>query len=147
MRLADERKDLFEKLGSLCKGEMAAVESYDLALRSTALSGLAERLRWCETSHRERVELLSQHIRSRGGSPPSSSGAWGVFARTVESAAAILGRKAALSALEEGEDLGLSEYRCQTESLDGQSVQFVQRYLLPAQVETHRILRELKRAC
>ena len=145
MRLADERKELLEKLTGFCKGEMAAVESYDLALRSDSLSGIAARLRWCETSHRERVKLLAQHIRSQGGSPPRSSGAWGAFARTIESAAAILGRKAALSALEEGEDLGLAEYRCQAQALDGQSVQFVERYLLPAQVETHRILRELKR--
>src|SRR5688572_32550565 len=39
------------------------------------------------------VRLLAQHIRSLGGSPPRSSGAWGAFARTIESAAAILGRK------------------------------------------------------
>ena len=140
-----EPKDLFEKLSALCKGEMAAVETYDLALGSRSLRPFADRLRHCESSHRERVELLRLHIEARGGLPPSSSGAWGVFARAVETAAAALGRRLALSALEEGEDLGLSEYRNQTGVLDDESGRFVERYLLPAQIETHRIVRELKR--
>jgi len=146
MSPAVDRRDLFGKLSALCKGEMAAVESYDLALRAAVLSRLAERLRYCEGSHRERVALLRQHIQARGGSPPRSSGAWGVFARAVEAAAALLGSRAALSALQEGEELGLTEYRSQTAVLDRPSQQFVERYLLPAQIETHRILRELKRA-
>jgi len=58
----------------------------------------------------------------------------------------LLGSRAALSALQEGEELGLTEYRSQTAVLDRPSQQFVERYLLPAQIETHRILRELKRA-
>ena len=78
--------------------------------------------------------------------PPASSGVWGAFARTVEGTAAALGERAAILALEEGEDHGLAEYRAHAGELDAESKALVLQRLLPAQLETHRIVRELKHA-
>jgi len=45
-----------------------------------------------------------------GGKPDQDSGAWGYFAKAVEGTATFLGNKAALQALKQGEQTGLSSY-------------------------------------
>ena len=56
--------------------------------------------------------------RSWAGSPTDDSGPWGAFARLVEGGAKMFGEKAAISALEEGEDHGLKLYRDEIGKLD-----------------------------
>src|SRR5262245_50542913 len=98
-------KSSIDQLNSFLRGEMAAVETYQMALdkldRSTAsFSELEANLR----SHQERCDLLRSAIIQLGGTPSDSSGPWGVFAKTVEGAAKPFGERAAVAALEEGED-------------------------------------------
>ena len=51
---------------------------------------------------------------------------------------------AAISALEEGEDHGLNEYRTRLPDLDTDTQDFIRARLVPAQTETHGIARALK---
>ena len=67
-----------------------------------------------------------------------------MFAKAVEGAATVIGEKAAISALEEGEDHGLNEYRSRLPELDADTRDFIQARVLPAQTETHGIARALK---
>jgi hypothetical protein len=80
-----------------------------------------------------------------GGTPADSSGAWGTFAKFVEGSAVSFGEKAALQALEQGEDHGLNDYRRDLSELDEESRSFVESEILPAQEQTHRMLSRLKR--
>jgi hypothetical protein len=131
-------------LEALCRGELAAVETYNTALSSASLGTFRSQLIQCQRSHQNRVHLLGWRIHLLGGTPPESSGAWGVFAKAVEGAATVIGERAAISALEEGEDHGLNEYRSRIGDLDADTRDFIQARLLPAQTETHGIARALK---
>jgi hypothetical protein len=131
-------------LEALCRGELAAVETYNTALSSASLGHFRSQLIQCQRSHQNRVHLLGWRIHLLGGTPPESSGAWGVFAKAVEGAAAIVGERVAISALEEGEDHGLNEYRTRLSELDADTRDFIQARVLPAQTETHGIARALK---
>lgn len=144
MHATPNMADVIDRLSSFCRGEISAVETYSQALSSGVLARHAARLRLCQSSHEARVELLAEQIAALGGTPPTSSGAWGAFAKVVEGAAAAVGERAAIAALEEGEDHGLNEYRTHTADLDIESQALVLQRLLPAQLETHRIVRELK---
>ena len=144
MRSLPNRASVIDRLSSFCRGEISAVETYDQVLNSGALVRHGQELRLCRSSHEARVELLAGRISALGGMPPASSGAWGTFARAVEGAAAAIGERAAILALEEGEDHGLNEYRVHATELDADSQTLVIQRLLPAQLETHRIVRELK---
>ena len=131
-------------LEALCRGELAAVETYNTALSSASLGTFRTQLIQCQRSHQNRVHLLGWRIHLLGGTPPESSGAWGVFAKAVEGAATVIGERAAISALEEGEDHGLNEYRSRIGELDSDTRDFIQARVLPAQTETHGIARALK---
>jgi len=131
-------------LEALCRGELAAVETYNTALSSASLGTFRSQLIQCQRSHQNRVHLLGWRIHLLGGTPPESSGAWGVFAKAVEGAATVIGERAAISALEEGEDHGLNEYRSRIGALDADTRDFIQARVLPAQTETHGIARALK---
>lgn len=131
-------------LEALCRGELAAVETYNTALASASLGSYRAPLIQCQRSHQNRVHLLGWRIHLLGGTPPESSGAWGVFAKAIESAATVIGERAAILALEEGEDHGLNEYRSRLSELDTDTRDFILARVLPAQIETHAIARALK---
>ncbi|MEO7036412.1 MAG: DUF2383 domain-containing protein [Polyangiaceae bacterium] len=133
-----------DNLAALCRGELAAVETYNTALSSASLGHFRTQLMQCQRSHQNRVHLLGWRIHLLGGTPPESSGAWGVFAKAFEGAATVIGEKAAISALEEGEDHGLNEYRSRLSGLDADTQDFIQTRVLPAQAETHGIARALR---
>jgi hypothetical protein len=139
-----ERDQAIEHLTALCRGEIAAVETYNQAMSSQLLSRFWPQLRRCQRSHQDRVYLLNWRIQLLGGDPPDSSGAWGFFAKVVEGTATALGERAALLALEEGEDHGLSEYNERCQKLDSDSQLFLQQRILPLQAETHGLIRVLR---
>lgn len=49
-------------------------------------------------------------IQRMGGTPSDDSGAWGTWSKTVMGTAKLLGDKAALKALKEGEESGVKSY-------------------------------------
>ena len=141
---ASKNEKSLSNLEALCRGELAAVETYNTALASASLGHFRPQLIQCQRSHQNRVHLLGWRIHLLGGTPPESSGAWGAFAKAVEGAATIIGEKAAIATLEEGEDHGLNEYRSRLADLDRDTQDFIQARVLPAQNETHGITRALK---
>ena len=134
-------------LNSFLRGEISAVETYRMALEKIPIDSSARpQLETCLVSHQERVILLRDAILQLGGEPAMNSGAWGVFAKSVEGGAKMLGEKVAIAALEEGEDHGLHDYRGDLSDLDGIALRLVESKLLPEQVQTHRRMSLLKKS-
>ncbi|HLL25409.1 MAG TPA: DUF2383 domain-containing protein [Kofleriaceae bacterium] len=139
-------KSSVEQLNSFLRGEISAVETYHLALEKIdEISTVRDELRVNLKSHQDRVMMLQDAIRQLGGEPATSSGPWGTFAKVVESGAKVLGEKATLAALEEGEDHGLKDYKADLDDLDFGARELVTAQLLPAQQQTHDRLSALKK--
>ena len=130
-------------LNDLLRGEMSAVEAYDLAIASMPRGDVARALRSLRDDHDHRVSLLRDRVRAYGLDPPPSSGAWGVVATTLQRAADLLGPGAALILLEEGEKHGLRRYSAERVAYDLDTREWVHATLLPAQEETERLCRDL----
>ena len=139
-------KSSVEQLNSFLRGEISAVETYQMALEkidhiSTTRDELLVNLK----SHQDRVMMLQDAIRQLGGEPATSSGPWGTFAKVVEGGAKAFGEKAAVAALEEGEDHGLKDYKFDMSDLDFEARELVRGKLLPEQKQTHDRLSALKK--
>jgi demethoxyubiquinone hydroxylase (CLK1/Coq7/Cat5 family) len=137
--------DAVNKLNECLRGELSAVETYDLAMRGVRDLELVSALRELRDSHDRRVTLLRDRIRACGAEPVQTSGAWGAFARLIQRGADLFGDSAAMSALEEGEDRGLRMYSEDLDRLDAKSRDFIVLELLPEQERTHELCRALDR--
>lgn len=134
-----------DKLDECLRGELSAVQTYDLALQNLEVTEIAGALRQLRDSHNRRVTLIRDRIRSWGAVPSETSGAWGAFARLIQRGADLFGDKAAISALEEGEDHGLKLYLEDLDDVDLDTRQFIRHELLPDQRRTHDLCRSLYR--
>ena len=92
------------------------------------------------------MNLLRTRIQQLGGRPSDGSGIWGGFAKLIEGGAKVFGARAALAALEEGEDYGFKMYREREdiEKLDAESRALAESQLRPAQETTHSRMSSLK---
>jgi uncharacterized protein (TIGR02284 family) len=140
-------KSSVEQLNSFLRGEMSAVETYQQAIEKLdAFSASRDQLLINLKSHQDRVMMLRDAIVQLGGEPAEGSGAWGAFAKIVEGGAKAFGEKAAVAALEEGEDHGLADYNrgLEDDDLDPQTRSFVMTKLLPEQKLSHDRLSAVK---
>jgi len=141
------KKSSVDQLNSFLRGELSAVETYRMALdKLDAANPMRFEIQTNLQSHQERVTALREAIIQLGGTPSESSGPWGAFAKAVEGTAKVFGDKAALAALEEGEDHGLKDYKRELddEDLDMSSKTLLTSRLLPAQQATHDRMSALK---
>jgi uncharacterized protein (TIGR02284 family) len=146
MAIATHRETDVDQLNSFLRGEISAVETYDQALAKLAdRPELARVLRDCRESHQRRIELLRQEIVRSGGEPATGSGVWGGFARLIQGGAKAFGDKAAIAALEEGEDHGRDDYHRDFDELSPALRALVESKLLPEQQRTHDALSNLKK--
>ena len=139
-----ENDKTVDALNGFLRGEISAVETYRQALAKLNDSPARAQLEDCRRSHEQRVATLSEWVARMGGEAATQSGSWGAFARLVEGGAKAFGERAAVSALEEGEDHGLKLYRDDLAKLDPAARRLVETDLLPAQERTHQFLSTLK---
>ena len=138
-------KSSIDQLNSFLRGEIAAVETYQMALdkideTSTTRDELLVNLK----SHQDRVMALQDAITAIGGTPAKGSGPWGTFAKAVEGSAKLMGDKATVAALEEGEDHGIADYKRGLDDLDPDARALVTTQLMPLQQQTHSRMSNLK---
>lgn len=133
-----------EKLQQCLRSEVSAMETYELALKNITHVGLHRALQEIYESHARRSERLRETIVRAGGDPVHSSGLWGAFLVAVQAGADLLGDRAALAALEEGEDRGLRLYTVGLGVCDTKTRRFVDTELLTEQRRTHELCRKLK---
>jgi hypothetical protein len=143
---APASRESIATLNSFLRGELSAVETYKQALSKLGGSLHASALADGLASHQRRVELLRSHILQCGGKPSESSGIWGAFAKLYEGGAALFGEKAAINALESGEDHGIDDFRRDLHQLDVASRRFVESEILPEQARTHEKISSLKKS-
>ncbi len=135
-----------DSLNGLLRGEISAVETYSQARERITLPVVTPTLQDGQIAHQMRVQQLIDKIQSLGGEPSDGAGAWGAFANFLEGSAGLLGDKASVDMLEEGEDHGLQVYRDEIENCeDGAVRSFIKDELLPAQEESHEAMSSLKR--
>jgi len=133
-------------LNSFLRGEISAVETYNQAIKKLGSEpSISSKLEGARNSHQQRVEVLREEISRLGGEPAQGSGVWGAFARLTEGGAQVLGKQAAIAALEEGEDHGRDDYKRDIEDLSPEGRRLVQSKLLPEQLRTHDTLSQLKK--
>ncbi len=134
-------------LNGLLRGEISAVETYNQARERITLPVVTPALEDGQLAHQRRVQKLVSKIKSLGGEPSDGAGPWGAFANLLESSAGLLGDKASVDMLEEGEDHGLKVYRDEIESCeDGDVRLFLKDELLPQQEKSHEAMSTLKRS-
>ncbi|HEX4341716.1 MAG TPA: DUF2383 domain-containing protein [Polyangiaceae bacterium] len=138
--------DTVKHLNSFLRGELAAVETYRLALNKLDRSPHRALLEHCERSHAARARVLADEVRTRGGEPSQGSGPWGTFAKLIEGSAVAFGEKAAIAALEEGEDHGRDDYRRDLPDLDPTARHRVESDVIPEQNRTHQAISSLKKS-
>ncbi len=108
-----------DAINSLLRGELSAIESYDQVLEKYATNAAVQDLRAIRVEHFAAARLLREQVQTAGGEPTDSSGPWGVFAGLVTGTAKVLGLKPVVSALQQGEELGISDY---TAALENDSI-------------------------
>jgi uncharacterized protein (TIGR02284 family) len=134
-----------DKLNKFLRGERSAVETYNQAIEKLDDPAMKQQLESLRSSHETRVKQLSARVTALGGQPDDSSGAWGSFAKLVEGGAKLLGKSAAVSALEEGEDHGKRLYEDNVAELGPDTQSFIRAQIMPEQRRTHDALSELQR--
>jgi Domain of unknown function (DUF2383) len=120
-------------LNGLLRGELAAIECYDQVLEKYPTASAIRELRRIRVEHYAASRLLREHVRLHGGEPHEQSGAWGAFAALVTGTAKVIGMKAVLTALQQGEEHGISEY---VDAIDNTEIPLdcrgnIERRLLP----------------
>jgi uncharacterized protein (TIGR02284 family) len=140
-----------DTLNGLLRGELAATETYQQALDQIDSAHGAEQLALIRDEHRDAVSLLRKHIREFGGDPETSSGTWGAIVKAVEGTAKLFGNSAALAALKQGEETGLSTYErlAEDDRLPHACKVMIARILVPrtrAHIETLTRLQEIQQA-
>ncbi|MFI5180082.1 MAG: hypothetical protein ACHQPI_01670 [Thermoanaerobaculia bacterium] len=114
-------------LNALLRGELAAVNAYQRALRSAegrVPVDAAEILRFA-SEHQRTVAALQGAVREMGGVPASEAGTWGAFA--------LLRDTASVRELLEGEEAGLRMYLAANGILAGDARDLVTLELVPRQ--------------
>jgi uncharacterized protein (TIGR02284 family) len=139
-----QAQDSVNSLNSLLRGELSAVETYRQAIDKVTDLQARTQLQDAERSHALRVSKLRTRITQLGGQPADSSGPWGAFAKLVEGGAKLFGDKAAVAALEQGEDHGLKDYREESAKLDPESRRIIEQELMPEAERTHVTARTLR---
>jgi Domain of unknown function (DUF2383) len=133
-----------EKLQAFLRAELSAVETYELALGNVNHVGLHHALQEILTSHAHRAEQLRTRIGRLATEPARSSGVWGSFVKAFQVGADLLGDRAAIAALEQGEDRDLALYVAGIPGCDPRTQKLIETDLLPAQRRTHDLCRALK---
>jgi len=133
-----------KKLDECLKGELAAAETYDQAIKGVTHVGVRHTLQEILASHLQRASKLRDRIIQMGGEPSTSSGIWGAFAKAIQAGADLLGDRTAIAALEDGEDRGLKLYTEGMVDLDDKTRRLMETEFLPQQQHTHELCRSLK---
>jgi hypothetical protein len=139
-----DQDTIVDELNSLLRGELAAAETYRETINQFPHSVHSAEFAQCEASHQRRANLIRGEITRIGGTPSETSGAWGAFAKLVTRGADLMGETAAIAVLEQGEDIGLSDYRKDLNDLHLTTRRLIVLELAPEQVRTHQIISALK---
>jgi len=133
--------EFIEEFNALLAGEISAVETYDLALKTAVREDIKQALVKCRNSHSNRVDGLTVRVADLGGKPAGSSGLWGPFAAFSQKGAGS--ETDAIALLEQSEAERLVQYEAQQKIVVSPVLEVLATDLLPAQHETHLTMSSL----
>ncbi len=142
----DDTGEAVRQINSLLRGEISAAETYRMAIEKVSdgnAAGDVQVLRQMQQEHGRAAQELRERIRSLGGEPSDSSGAWGAWAQTVQGTMNLFGDTAALKSLKEGEEHGLKDYQEAIDDTDPLTTSLIQSELIPNQQKHIEILDQL----
>ncbi len=142
----DDRGEAVRQINSLLRGEISAAETYRMAIEKVAdgdAAAHAQLLEQMQQEHGRAAQELRERIRSLGGEPSESSGAWGAWAQTVQGTMNLFGDAAALKSLKEGEEHGLKDYQEALDDTDPLTASLIQSELIPNQQKHIELLDQL----
>jgi hypothetical protein len=120
-----------DAVNALLCGEIAAVESYDQAIPKFDADPAVGELSAVRGEHLRAVVALRNLVRGFGGEPAEGPGSWGTFAVAVTGAAKVIGPRAVLAALKQGEEHGTQEF---LDALDNPEIADECRFLIRAEL-------------
>ena len=144
--VTDAGGETVRQLNSLLRGEISAAETYRMAIDkvadgdNVANAGL---LREIQEEHGRAAQGIRDRIKELGGEASDTSGAWGIWAKTVQGTMNLLGDTSSLKALKEGEEHGLKDYQEALDDVDASSAQLIQNQYIPAQQRHINLLDQL----
>lgn len=100
-----------EALNRILRGEISAVEAYEKAIDGTKEPQDVERLNKYLEHHKSLVAYWQNEVESKGVKADRDAGPWGSFVSSFVSTAKVFGDSMTLSAMIQGEEHGLSEYK------------------------------------
>jgi hypothetical protein len=133
--------ELITEFNAFLSGEISAVETYELALKSAIEADIREALIKCRNSHSNRVDKITACVLELGGEPATSSGVWGSFAAFIQKGAGSEAK--AIELLEESEAERLVQYEAQQKLVVSPVLEVLKDDLLPLQHETHLTMSSL----
>ncbi len=135
-----------DALNALLRGELSAVETYDLAMGRFEDQHVLADIQRIREEHARAVVLLREQVTRSGGAPPAAPGPWSAFAALVGDAPGAVNPAPALSALRQGEEHGVNGYEdaLKNDAIDAGCKDLIRAELLPRGrrhvVELNRLL-------
>ncbi|MCY0986618.1 hypothetical protein OV203_05775 [Nannocystis sp. ILAH1] len=99
-----------DTLVTLYRGEAAAAEAYDRALKKFAGQPEEPILKEIRAEHREAMKHLELELRRNGIVAPEGPGPWGVVFNALGSLTALVNDEVPLQMLQHGEEVGIEEH-------------------------------------
>jgi hypothetical protein len=131
-------------LNVLLRDELAAVETYGVALHDrSAFSGKTELSR-CQRSHEARAAAIRDKILALGGDPAESAGIAGAWSRVIEIGAAAISDEMAIRALEQNEEHVHRDYSTWIPNVTPEVRTFLEQKIWPEEETTYRTMSDLK---
>jgi hypothetical protein len=122
-----------DALNSLLLGQMAAVESYDLAINKFEDPHILTGLQSIREEHLQAEIQLREKVLQMGGGPVETSEPWGACSAAITHTEKVACPATALAALKQGEEHSINEFEdsLKNESISANCKQVVQTNLLP----------------
>lgn len=127
-----------DTVNRLLRNELSSVETYrqilDKFRQDFGHVAAFQDLDAVYRDHEDTVRILETQVEQLGETPVRDSGAWGSWAKIVLGSAQLLGDKAALKALQEGEKSDARDYRRASQEEADMSLEvkrLIQNNLLP----------------
>jgi hypothetical protein len=136
------------QLDDLIRGEMAAVKAYDVAIKDLKNGSERSSLMRLRDSHQAAVVKLNKYAKNLPSvkEDVKTVGPWGTFAKAWVKGATLISNNAALTALKQGEEHGVDEYK---EALDDATISNdlkteIRATMLPLQEKHILTLKEIR---
>jgi Domain of unknown function (DUF2383) len=142
----DDHKPTIATLNALLRGEIAASQSYALALSKLHASANRLVLEQCALSHDKRVQRLTGEVERLGGSAAVDPGVSAAFDKVRKQGSEMFGELSLIAALEEGESVAKDDYDVDLTILEAGARAVLEVELKPEQLRTCQTMAALQAA-